>query len=277
MSVISDIIKDSRKIVIKLGSNVLSDDKGNANRELIASIVEQVDEMHKQGKQVVIVSSGAGICGVGAINKWSRRGDINYKQALCAIGQVELMMAYKEHFAKYGKHVGQILLTREDFEDSTRTLNIRNALFTLVDEGVVPIINENDSVSVDEIKIGDNDTLSSLVATLWNADSLIILSDINGVYDKDPKTHEDAKLIEEIHNIDKELEHIDVSGKSSFGTGGIVCKIGAARWVNQYGIPMILLNGKKLFVIKSAADGNETGTAFLENVEGYNCTSEIDD
>lgn len=105
MSVISDIIKDSRKIVIKLGSNVLSDDKGNANRELIASIAAQVDEMHKQGKQVVIVSSGAGICGVGAINKWSRRGDINYKQALCAIGQVELMMAYKEHFSKYAKCV----------------------------------------------------------------------------------------------------------------------------------------------------------------------------
>lgn len=267
MSVISDIINDSKKIVIKLGSNVLSDEHGNANKEVISTIAAQVNEMMEQGKQVVIVSSGAGICGVGAINKWSRRGDINYKQALCAIGQVELMMVYKEYFAKYGIHVGQILLTRDDFEEKTRTLNIRNALFTLIDEGVVPIINENDSVSVDEIKIGDNDTLSALTASLWNADALIILSDINGVYNKDPKSYKDAKLIEEIHDIDEDLKNIDVKGKSSFGTGGITCKIEAARTVNKYGIPMILLNGKKLNVIKSAAEGKETGTAFLQNVE----------
>ncbi|MGN0711520.1 MAG: glutamate 5-kinase [Anaerovoracaceae bacterium] len=263
MSVISDIINDSKKIVIKLGSNVLSDDHGNVNEEVISSIAAQVNEMMEQGKQVVIVSSGAGICGVGAINKWSRRGDINYKQALCAIGQVELMMAYKEDFGKYGIHVGQILLTKEDFEDHTRNLNIRNALFTLIDEGVVPIINENDSVSVDEIKIGDNDTLSALTANLWNADALIILSDINGVYNKDPKTYKDAKLIEEIHDIDKLLSSIDVRGKSSFGTGGIVCKIEAARKVNKYGIPLILLNGKKINIIKMAAEGKATGTAFL--------------
>lgn len=263
MSVISDIINDSKKIVIKLGSNVLSDDHGNVNEEVISSIAAQVNEMMEQGKQVVIVSSGAGICGVGAINKWSRRGDINYKQALCAIGQVELMMAYKEDFGKYGIHVGQILLTKEDFEDHTRNLNIRNALFTLIDEGVVPIINENDSVSVDEIKIGDNDTLSALTANLWNADALIILSDINGVYNKDPKTYKDAKLIEEIHDIDELLSSIDVRGKSSFGTGGIVCKIEAARKVNKYGIPLILLNGKKINIIKMASEGKATGTAFL--------------
>lgn len=262
MNPISERIKESRKIVIKIGSNVLSNDQGEVNRDVLHNIVEQVNDLMKQNKQVIMVSSGAGICGVGAINKWSRRGDMNYKQALCAIGQVELMMAYKEYFADYGIHVGQILLTREDFKDPHRTLNIRNALFTLVDEGVVPIINENDSVSVDEIKIGDNDTLSAHAANLWNADMLIILSDIDGVYDKDPKNNKDAKLIEEVQDIDRLLSEIAIGGTSSFGTGGIASKIEAARLVNRYGLSMVLLNGKKPDIIKKALNEEETGTVF---------------
>ncbi|MFA7661541.1 MAG: glutamate 5-kinase, partial [Anaerovoracaceae bacterium] len=134
---------------------------------------------------------------------------------------------------------------------------------TLVDEGVVPIINENDSVSVDEIKIGDNDTLSASAANLWNADCLIVLSDIDGVYDKDPKRYEDAALIEEVWDIDGLLEEIDVLGKSDFGTGGILTKIEAARRVNEYGIPMILLNGRKKNVIRKAWEGQEIGTVFF--------------
>lgn len=262
MDLISGLIKDSRKVVIKIGSNVLSNEHGEVNREVLHSIVEQASDLVGQGKQVIMVSSGAGICGVGAINKWSRRGDMNYKQALCAIGQVELMMAYKEYFSDYDIHVGQILLTKGDFEDPHRTLNIRNALFTLVDEGVVPVINENDSVSVDEIKIGDNDTLSAHTANLWNADLLIVLSDIDGVYDKDPKQEKDARLIENVEDIDRLLESINIGGKSSFGTGGIATKIEAARLVNQYGIPMILLNGKKPGIIKKALNEEETGTVF---------------
>ena len=263
MSAISEVISGSRKIVVKIGSNVLSDDHGAVNRHSLHNIVEQVCALMRQGKQVIIVSSGAGICGVGAINKWSRRGDINYKQALCAIGQVELMMAYKEYFGDYDIHVGQMLLTREDFGDHLRTLNIRNALFTLVDEGVVPIINENDSVSVDEIKIGDNDTLGAQTAALWNADALIILSDIDGVFDRDPKRNAEAELIEEVYDIDGLLQEIDVRGKSEFGTGGITTKIEAARKVNAYGIPLVLLNGKKQDVITRAAEEEETGTVFF--------------
>lgn len=263
MESMGDLIKGSKKIVLKIGSNVLSDPNGMVDKAVLHEIVEQAAELVRMGKQVVIVSSGAGICGVGAINKWTRRGDINYKQALCAIGQVELMMAYKEAFWDYGVHVAQILLTREDFSDQHRTLNIRNALFTLVDEGVIPIINENDSVSVDEIKIGDNDTLSASTANLWNADCLIVLSDIDGVYDKDPKRYEDAALIEEVWDIDGLLEEIDVLGKSDFGTGGILTKIEAARRVNEYGIPMILLNGRKKNVIRKAWEGQEIGTVFF--------------
>ena len=263
MNSIEALVNDSRKIVIKIGSNVLSNDEGAVNKEVLHNIVEQVNRLITRGKQVVLVSSGAGICGVGAINKWSRRKDMNYKQALCAIGQVELMMAYKEYFGDYDIHVGQILLTKDDLQDSHRALNIRNALFTLVDEGVVPIINENDSVSVDEIKIGDNDTLSAHVANLWNADTLIILSDIDGVFDKDPKASEDAQLIETVEDIDKLLEEISIGGTSSFGTGGIASKIEAARLVNQYGNSMILLNGKKSNIIRKAMDGEEKGTLFM--------------
>ena len=126
MSAISEVLKNSRKIVVKLGSHVLSTEDGMPDREAIANIVEQIASLKKSGKQIIIVSSGAGICGVGAINKWSRRKDMNYKQALCAIGQVELMMAYKEFFAQYDIHVAQILLTRDDFSNSERELHIRN-------------------------------------------------------------------------------------------------------------------------------------------------------
>ena len=266
MEQLRDIIQGSRKIVIKIGSNVISDENGTVNKKVIHNIVEQASELIAAGKQVILVSSGAGICGVGAINKWSRRGDINYKQALCAIGQVELMMAYKEYFADYDVHVAQILLTREDFDDPHRTLNIRNAMFTLIDEGVVPVINENDSVSVDEIKIGDNDTLAALTATLWNADLLIILSDIDGVFDKDPKNDEDARLIEFVENAEKLGDSIKVGEKSSFGTGGITSKIEAAAKVNKFGIPMILLNGSRENTIRSCLDGDGRGTLFSGDV-----------
>ena len=263
MSTLSNIINDSRKIVIKIGSNVLSTDDGMPNREVIENIADQVNALMESGKQVIIVSSGAGICGVGAINKWSRRKDMNYKQALCAIGQVELMMTYKEFFAKHDIHVGQMLLTRDDFTSSERKLHIRNTLFTMVDEGVVPIINENDSVSVDEIKIGDNDNLSALAGNLWNTDVLIILSDIDGVFDKDPKKYEDAQLIEEVRDIAKLVEDIDIRGLSTFGTGGIATKIEAAKRAGEYGIPTVLLNGKKNNIILDAEIEKEKGTVFV--------------
>ena len=260
---ISNVINNSKKIVLKVGSNVLRNDDGTANINVFKNLTDQVAEMMEQGKQVIIVSSGAGIYGVAAIDRWSRRNDMNYKQALCAIGQVELMMVYKEHFAAHGIHVGQMLLTREDFSDEENTLHIRNTLFTLTDEQVVPIINENDSVSVDEIKTGDNDTLSALTACLWNADVLICLSDIDGVFDCDPKSNKDAELIEEVYDVDGLLDEIDIHGKSDFGTGGIATKIEAARKAARYYIPTVLLNGKKEDILRKAAAGEETGTVFF--------------
>ena len=262
MSTAGEVINESRKVVVKIGSQTLSDEHGAVNKAAMHNIVEQLHDLRKQGKQIIIVSSGAGICGVGAINKWHRKEDINYKQALCAIGQVELMMAYKELFGEYGIHVGQMLLSKKDFGDHMRNLHIRNTLFTLVDEGVVPVINENDSVSVEEIKIGDNDTLSALTANLWGADLLIILSDIDGIYDKNPKEYRDAELIEEVHDIDGLMLEIDSSGKSRFGTGGVVTKISAAERVTKYGIPLILANGTKPDILRKIVDGSEKATIF---------------
>lgn len=259
---IQSLLEKSHKIVIKIGSNVLSNDEGTVDRERFANISAQISRLISMGKQVIIVSSGAGICGVGTINKWSRRKDMNYKQALCAIGQVELMAAYKRYFGKYGIHVAQILLTRDDFTHEERNLHIRNTLFTLIDEGVIPVINENDSTAIEEFTLGDNDTLSALTAVLWNADVLTILSDIEGVYEKNPKEHTDAKLIEKVDDIGKLLDNIDTSGKSSFGTGGIRTKIEAARRAGEYQIPTILLSGKKKDIIVKAMDGEEKGTLF---------------
>lgn len=259
---ISEMLQKSRKIVVKIGSNTISDKTGKINPKILDNIGHQIAEMIKDNKQVVIVSSGARISGTAAINKWSRKEDINYKQALCAIGQVELMNAYKKIFDQYGIHVGQLLLTREDFNDNSRTLNIRNTLFTLVDENVIPIVNENDTVSVEEIKIGDNDTLAALTANLWNADLLILMSDIDGVYDKNPKNHKDACLIEKVEDIDEVEDSIESEGKSSFGTGGIITKIEAARKVNDYGIPMILTNGKKENILNKLKEGSERATLF---------------
>lgn len=262
MSAIQKILNDSKKIVIKIGSNVLSDSKGYVRKGAIDNIVDQIYELIKTGKSVVIVSSGAGACGMGTIHKWSRKGDLHYRQALCSIGQVELMMAYKESFAKYDIHVGQILLTAEDLEHTERTLRIRNTLFTLVDEDVVPIINENDSVSVEEIRIGDNDTLSARVVTLWDADCLVMLSNINGIYDKNPEECSEASLIEEIHDIDDILQKIDISGTSRFGTGGVATKIEAARKVGEYSIPAMILNGEEKNIILKAMHGEAVGTVF---------------
>ena len=262
---LSEIMRKSRKIVIKIGSHTLSNEDGTINHNFIEQLCKQISFLIEEGKQIVLVTSGAMIAGVSRTNKWSRKEDMNYKQALCAIGQVELMAAYSSHFSDHDIYIGQLLLTREDFYDEIRTLNMRNTLFTLVDEGIIPIINENDTVSVEQIKIGDNDTLSAYSASLWNADLLILLSDIDGVYDKNPKYHKDAKFLEKVEDIDKLSEEIEIGEANSFGTGGIATKIEAAKIVNNYGIPMILANGKTEDILLKLYNNETRATIFLAN------------
>jgi len=265
MSVIADLFAKSRKIVLKFGSNTLADSNGRINNSLLAEYAEQSAALIKAGKQIVIVSSGAQLAGLSALDKWERKRDIHYRQALCAVGQVKLMNAWERAFAPLGIHIAQLLLTRDDFADNNRTLNMRNTLFTLVDEGIVPIINENDSVSIEEIKIGDNDNLAAQSAILWSADLLVLFSDIYGLYDKNPKEHDDAKLVSEVRNIEAALQSHKTGGGGAgeFGTGGIITKLEAAQNSVSYGIPMILAHGGRKRALEALASGAGQGTAFV--------------
>jgi glutamate 5-kinase len=260
---IAQTIAGARKIVIKIGSNTLAREDGIINIDFMNGMAAQCAELIAQGKQIVLVSSGAQVAGLSALDRWSRRKDIHYRQALCAIGQVELMDKWRAAFNQVKLHIGQLLFTKEDFVDDHRTLNMRNTLFTLLDEGVVPIINENDSVTFDEIRIGDNDNLSALTAVLWNADLLILFSDIDGVFTDNPKTNAQAKLIETVQNIQTLRESITIGSANNFGSGGIETKLEAAELVTKYSIPMALANGSVEHALIKLGTGEISGTLFL--------------
>lgn len=265
MNSIQEIIGNAKKIVVKIGSNTLAKADGTINLDFMNTFATQCAKLINDGKQIVIVSSGAQVAGVSTLDRWARKKDIHYRQALCAIGQVELMDKWRFAFNEHNLHIGQLLLTKEDFQDPHRTLNMRNTLFTLVDENVIPIINENDSVTFDEISIGDNDNLSALTAILWSADLLILFSDIDGVFTKNPKDHPDAKLIEVVEDINKLKGKISIGSTNAFGTGGMTTKLEAAEKATGYGINMILANGSKDNVLTNLSNGSEKATLFLAN------------
>ncbi len=260
---IKETIARARKIVIKIGSNTLAKADGTINHDFLHNLSASCAALIAQGKQIVIVSSGAQVGGLSTISGWARRKDIHYRQALCAIGQVELIDKWREAFNAHGIHIGQLLLTKDDFENDHRSLNIRNTLFTLVDEGVVPVINENDSVSIDEFTIGDNDNLSAQTAILWSADVLILFSDIDGVYTDNPKTNPQAHIIETVRDISALRTEIRIGATNDFGTGGIETKLQAAEKAAGFGIPTILANGGKADIVTRLADGSEKATLFL--------------
>ena len=259
---ITNLMADSRKIIFKFGSNTLAGNDGKINSALLFEFADQVSALMKSGKQIVIVSSGAQVAGLSTMDKWARKKDIHYRQALCAVGQVELMDAWRRVFEKHNLHIGQILLTREDFNDTNRTLNMRNTLFTLVDEGIIPIINENDTISVEEIKIGDNDTLAARSAILWSADLLILFSDIDGLYDSNPKENPNAALVNVVRDIKEIRKSITIGATNDFGTGGISTKLDAAEMALSYGISTILTDGGKPRCLESLLAGTQKGTVF---------------
>ena len=206
----------------------------------------QCATLMKEGKQIVLVSSGAQVAGVSTIDRWERKKDIHYRQALCSIGQVELMDKWRTAFADCGLHIGQLLLTKDDFEH-------------LFSKDLV----KHDSVSFDEIRIGDNDNLSALTAILWNADLLILFSDIDGVFTKNPKENPDAELVELVSDIKKLRSEITIGTTNSFGTGGMETKLEAAEKVVSYDIPMVLANGGVSNVLTRLVDGSGKGTLFI--------------
>ena len=260
---ISEVLKNSRKIVIKIGSNTLAKSDGTQNIEFMENFARQCKKLIDMGKQIVLVSSGAQVSGVSTLKEWARKKDVHFRQALCAIGQVELMSQWRKAFASQNIHIGQLLFPKDDFENNHRSLNLRNTIFTLVDEGVIPIINENDSVSTDEFSIGDNDNLSALTAIIWSADLLILFSDIDGIFTDNPKTNPNAKLIEFVSDIDALRKTIKIGGTNSFGTGGIETKIQAAEKTTGYGIPLLLTNGNSENILEKLTTDQAKGTLFL--------------
>jgi glutamate 5-kinase len=260
---INQLIAKAHKIVLKFGSKTLATSEGKINLSLLDEFAEQITDLVKTGKQIIIVSSGAQVAGLSTMDKWTRKKDIHYRQALCAVGQVELMKAWGRAFEKSGLHIAQILLTQDDFGNPIRTLNMRNTLFTLVDEGIIPVINENDTVSVEEIKIGDNDTLAAQSAILWSADLLILFSDIDGLYTKNPKEFSDADLVEEVPNIDAIKKNVAIGSPNALGTGGIGTKIAAAEMTAPYGISTVITNGSRPRALEALAAGKQPGTAFV--------------
>jgi len=258
------ILSKSRRIVIKVGSAVLTSSDQGLDQNRIERLASDISSIMAQGREVVLVSSGAIAAGLAKLGLKRTKGmPLSLKQAAAAVGQSSLMWMYEKTFDAHGKKVAQVLLTREDLSNRTRFLNARNTLQTLLDYGVIPIINENDTVSVDEIKFGDNDNLSSMVVHLTDADLLVILSDIDGLYTADPKRDPSAVLIPLVEKITAEVERCAGDSHSSLGTGGMCSKLMTAKKVGAYGAPMVIVNGKKNGVLQALFEGAEVGTLFL--------------
>ena len=262
MSNRKEYLKDVTKIVVKVGTSTLTHSTGLLNLKRIENLIRQLADIHNGGIQVVLVSSGAIGAGMGRLGLKVRPKTIREKQATAAVGQGILIHMYEKFFSEYGKTIAQILLTKEDIVDKKRYLNARNVFLTLLSQGVIPVVNENDAVAIDEIKVGDNDTLAAMVTSLIDADLLIILSDIDGLYDSNPRTNPEAKIIYNVKKITDEIKASAKGAGSSLGTGGMATKIKAAEIVVAGNASMIIAEGSMPNVINDILEGKEIGTLF---------------
>lgn len=253
---------ENKRVVIKVGTSTLTYPTGHLNLRRIDSLVRVMADIKNMGHEVILVTSGAMAVGVAKMGLGARPKDMPGKQATAAVGQCELMYMYDEKFAKYHHHTAQILLTREDIDDNKRKQNVINTFEKLIEFGAVPIVNENDTIATEEIEIGDNDTLSSIVAALVKADLLIILSDIDGLYDSDPRKNPDAKLIETVTEITPEIKKMATGAGSEFGTGGMATKINAAEIAQKNKFNMRIVNGEDPEILYDAMEGKQVGTLF---------------
>jgi glutamate 5-kinase len=256
-----------KRLVVKIGSNILADEKEGLDTKRISSIACDIAELHNNGYDVVLVSSGAIAAGMRKLGLKEKPRDIKLKQAAAAIGQSSLMWAYERSFGDYGKKVAQVLLTRDDLSDRKRYINSKNTLLTLLSYRIIPIINENDTVAIDEIRFGDNDYLASLVAGLVEAERLIILSDVDGLYTEDPRHSSRAKIIEYVEEITPELEMKAGGTGSVVGTGGMYSKLLAAKRAVSNGITVHIINGRKDGLLTSLIKGKHCGTMFKPKKE----------
>ena len=259
-----EILENIQKIVVKVGTSTLTNEDGSLNIEKIKKIVSELSNLSDKGYDVVLVTSGAVGAGMGKLNMTERPKTLSEKQALASVGQVALTHLYQLLFQEYGKIIGQILLTRGDFSDRRRYLNARNVCNTLLKNKIIPVINENDAVVSNELKVGDNDTLSALVSGLIDADLLIILSDVQGLYNKNPQKYEDANLIEIVGKIDDDIKKIAGGEGSKFGTGGMITKIIAAEMATKIGTNMVIASGDDPKNISRIVEKENIGTLFTK-------------
>lgn len=264
------VLKTVKRVVIKIGSRVLTDDSGALDRNVIGRICDEIAFLRLQGLQVIVVSSGAIAAGRSELGLLDKPRTIPHKQAAAAVGQSRLMQAYEAGLAPHNLKTAQVLLTSEDLGSRQRFLNARATIDALLGFGVIPIINENDTVVVDEIKFGDNDNLSALVTNVAEAHLLLILTDIEGFYSADPNIDPEAVLIPVIPAVTREVEKAAGGSGSTVGTGGMATKVAAAKKAAKNGVATIIVSGKRDGIIVSALQGGEVGTLFLPSDNGIN-------
>ena len=255
-------IKNAKRIVVKVGTSTLTYNTGKMNLNRIDLLSRTLSDLHNAGKEIVLVSSGAIGIAMGKLALSERPDETNIKQALAAVGQCELMYLYDKMFSEYNNTVAQILLTKDDIATQNRKINTQNTFNTLLEMGIIPIVNENDTVSTYEIEIGDNDNLSALVAELIDADLLVLFSDIDGLYDKDPHKDENAKVIPLVYDISS-VRNLAGGAGTARGTGGMITKLDAAERVTKAGINMIITNGNDVTKLYDILEGKPCGTLFL--------------
>lgn len=256
-------IKEAKRVVVKVGSSTLTHENFKMNLRRVEALVRILSELKNSGKEIILVSSGAQSAGVAKMGMDHRPRAIEEKQALAAVGQSELMRIYEHFFSMFGHTVAQILVTRDIMENEKARRNAENTFATLIKMGCVPIVNENDTVAFEEIEFGDNDTLSAYVSVLCHADLLVILSDIDGLYNADPHKDPNARLIDTVEKIDDEILGYAGGAGSNRGTGGLITKLHAADIVTRHGIPMYIVNGKDPEILYTLSDGKRVGTYFV--------------
>jgi glutamate 5-kinase len=258
-------LKAKKKIVVKVGTSLLAYDNGKINLQRMEKLVRVLADLHNSGKVAVLVSSGAVAVGLGMIGLKDKPDNMVKKQALAAIGQVGLIRLYQKFFDEYNKTVAQILLTRDGIENPIRRKNARNTLNELLDMGIIPVVNENDTVATEEIEFGDNDTLSALVATLIQADLLLILTNTDGVFTADPHIHHSATKVPKVLKASDDLKDVDLNGSSKMGSGGMASKIAAAELCREHNVDVVIADGTDPSNIIDVLEGKDLGTFFVSD------------
>jgi glutamate 5-kinase len=264
------VLTSCKRVVVKIGSSLVASSNGGLRLDRIKRLTEEFGVLQTQNRQLVLVSSGAIVAGISHLALKTYPQEVPLLQAAAAVGQSRLLHAYEMAFEESGHKIAQILLTHQDLADRRRFLNARHTLTTLLQLGVIPIINENDTVATEEIRFGDNDALAGQIAHLIDADLLVILSDVNGLYEADPYLNPSAKLIPLVSTITKKIENLAGASRTQSSRGGMVTKIQAAKQAGRFGVPTLLLNGETPHALGQALEGNPSGTFFVSKQSSLN-------